>query len=146
MKGMLVIFLVLVVVIIGFDMIKMLWGWIFGVQFIRNFVVVFFGVVGGVVGLVVGGILFSLLGLFGVLIGCVVGGVLGGMIVFVVLGKIVGVLVEEDCVKILVMIQEQVIWFVGSFLLIGYEIENLNENLVCVIDQNVLEIIFVVGI
>ena len=51
-------------------------------------------------------------------------------------------LVEEDRVKILAMIQEQVTWLAGSFLLTGHEIENLNENLARVIDQNALEIIF----
>ncbi len=39
------------------------------------------------------------------------------------------------------MIQEQVTWLAGSFLLTGHEIENLNENLARVIDQNALEII-----
>ncbi|EEQ4303663.1 hypothetical protein ACVGIE_005101, partial [Escherichia coli] len=61
-------------------------------------------------------------------------------------GKIAGALVEEDRVKILAMIQEQVTWLAGSFLLTGHEIENLNENLARVIDQNALEIIFAAGI
>lgn len=60
--------------------------------------------------------------------------------------KIAGALVEEDRVKILAMIQEQVTWLAGSFLLTGHEIENLNENLARVIDQNALEIIFAAGI
>ncbi len=76
-----------------------------------------------------GGILFSPLGPFGALTGRVVGGVLGGMIASAVSGKIAGALVEEDRVKILAMIQEQVTWLAGSFLLTGHEIENLNENL-----------------
>ncbi|WP_250379530.1 hypothetical protein, partial [Escherichia coli] len=49
-------------------------------------------------------------------------------------------------VKILAMIQEQVTWLAGSFLLTGHEIENLNANLARVIDQNALEIIFAAGI
>ncbi|EIO7663999.1 hypothetical protein LQ906_005549, partial [Escherichia coli] len=48
--------------------------------------------------------------------------------------------------KILAMIQEQVTWLAGSFLLTGHEIENLNANLARVIDQNALEIIFAAGI
>ncbi len=44
------------------------------------------------------------------------------------------------------MIQEQVTWLAGSFLLTGHEIENLNANLARVIDQNALEIIFAAGI
>lgn len=83
---------------------------------------------------------------FGALTGRVVGGVLGGMIASAVSGKIAGALVEEDRVKILAMIQEQVTWLAGSFLLTGHEIENLNENLARVIDQNALEIIFAAGI
>ncbi|EYE16364.1 hypothetical protein AB97_5330, partial [Escherichia coli 1-110-08_S3_C1] len=75
-----------------------------------------------------------------------VGGVLGGMIASAVSGKIAGALVEEDRVKILAMIQEQVTWLAGSFLLTGHEIENLNANLARVIDQNALEIIFAAGI
>lgn len=66
------------------------------------------------------------------------------MIASAVSGKIAGALVEEDRVKILAMIQEQVTWLVSSFLLTGHEIENLNENLARVIDQNALEIIFAV--
>ncbi|EET0702433.1 hypothetical protein FM917_001349, partial [Escherichia coli] len=88
----------------------------------------------------------SPLGPFGALTGRVVGGVLGGMIASAVSGKIAGALVEEDRVKILAMIQEQVTWLAGSFLLTGHEIENLNENLARVIDQNALEIIFAAGI
>ncbi|EEW8596781.1 hypothetical protein D5R50_26060, partial [Escherichia coli] len=91
-------------------------------------------------------ILFSPLGPFGALTGRVVGGVLGGMVASAVSGKIAGALVEEDRVKILAMIQEQVTWLAGSFLLTGHEIENLNENLARVIDQNALEIIFAAGI
>lgn len=68
------------------------------------------------------------------------------MIASAVSGKIAGALVEEDRVKILAMIQEQVTWLAGSFLLTGHEIENLNENLARVIDQNALEIIFAAGI
>ncbi|WP_374734727.1 hypothetical protein, partial [Priestia megaterium] len=68
------------------------------------------------------------------------------MIASAVSGKIAGVLVEEDSVKILAMIQEQVTWLAGSFLLTGHEIENLNANLARVIDQNALEIIFAAGI
>lgn len=39
------------------------------------------------------------------------------MIASAVSGKIAGALVEEDRVKILAMIQEQVTWLAGSFLL-----------------------------
>ncbi len=63
------------------------------------------------------------------------------MIASAVSGKIAGALVEEDRVKILAMIQEQMTWLAGSFLLTGHEIENLNANLARVIDQNALEII-----
>lgn len=68
------------------------------------------------------------------------------MIASAVSGKIAGALVEADRVKILAMIQEQVTWLAGSFLLTGHEIENLNANLARVIDQNALEIIFAAGI
>ncbi|HAJ5078072.1 TPA: hypothetical protein ACNRZ4_005116, partial [Escherichia coli] len=146
MKGTLVTSLALVAVTTGPDMIKMLRGRISGAQFIRNLAVASSGVAGGAVGSVAGGILFSPLGPFGALTGRVVGGVLGGMIASAVSGKIAGVLVEEDRVKILAMIQEQVTWLAGSFLLTGHEIENLNENLARVIDQNALEIIFAAGI
>ncbi|HHY1961144.1 TPA: hypothetical protein ACV19V_004730, partial [Escherichia coli] len=121
-------------------------GRISGTQFIRNLAVASSGVAGGAVGSVAGGILFSPLGPFGALTGRVVGGVLGGMIASAVSGKIAGALVEEDRVKILAMIQEQVTWLAGSFLLTGHEIENLNANLARVIDQNALEIIFAAGI
>ncbi len=146
MKGTLVTSLALVAVTTGPDMIKMLRGRISGAQFIRNLAVASSGVAGGAVGSVAGGILFSPLGPFGALTGRVVGGVLGGMIASAVSGKIAGALVEEDRVKILAMIQEQVTWLAGSFLLTGHEIENLNENLARVIDQNALEIIFAAGI
>ncbi|EER1897409.1 GTPase family protein [Escherichia coli] len=146
MKGTLVTSLALVAVTTGPDMIKMLRGRISGTQFIRNLAVASSGVAGGAVGSVAGGILFSPLGPFGALTGRVVGGVLGGMIASAVSGKIAGALVEEDRVKILAMIQEQVTWLAGSFLLTGHEIENLNENLARVIDQNALEIIFAAGI
>ena len=59
------------------------------------------------------------------------------MIASAVSGKIAGALVEEDRVKILAMIQEQVTWLAGSFLLTDM-IENLNANLARVIDQNAL--------
>ena len=146
MKGTLVTSLALVAVTTGPDMIKMLRGRISGAQFIRNLAVASSGVAGGAVGSVAGGILFSPLGPFGALTGRVVGGVLGGMIASAVSGKIAGALVEEDRVKILAMIQEQVTWLAGSFLLTGHEIENLNANLARVIDQNALEIIFAAGI
>ncbi|EPB9958723.1 ESPR-type extended signal peptide-containing protein [Escherichia coli] len=146
MKGTLVTSLALVAVTTGPDMIKMLRGRISGTQFIRNLAVASSGVAGGAVGSVAGGILFSPLGPFGALTGRVVGGVLGGMIASAVSGKIAGALVEEDRVKILAMIQEQVTWLAGSFLLTGHEIENLNANLARVIDQNALEIIFAAGI
>ncbi|MEF8261839.1 ESPR-type extended signal peptide-containing protein [Escherichia coli] len=146
MKGTLVTSLALVAVTTGPDMIKMLRGRISGAQFIRNLAVASSGVAGGAVGSVAGGILFSPLGPFGALTGRVAGGVLGGMIASAVSGKIAGALVEEDRVKILAMIQEQVTWLAGSFLLTGHEIENLNENLARVIDQNALEIIFAAGI
>ena len=142
MKGTLVTSLALVAVTTGPDMIKMLRGRISGAQFIRNLAVASSGVAGGAVGSVAGGILFSPLGPFGALTGRVVGGVLGGMIA----SAVSGALVEEDRVKILAMIQEQVTWLAGSFLLTGHEIENLNENLARVIDQNALEIIFAAGI
>ena len=146
MKGSLVTSLALVAVTTGPDMIKMLRGRISGAQFIRNLAVASSCVAGGAVGSVAGGILFSPLGPFGALTGRVVGGVLGGMIASAVSGKIAGALVEEDRVKILAMIQEQVTWLAGSFLLTGHEIENLNANLARVIDQNALEIIFAAGI
>ena len=146
MKGTLVTSLALVAVTTGPDMIKMLRGRISGAQFIRNLAVASSCVAGGAVGSVAGGILFSPLGPFGALTGRVVGGVLGGMIASAVSGKIAGALVEEDRVKILAMIQEQMTWLAGSFLLTGHEIENLNANLARVIDQNALEIIFAAGI
>ncbi|EMY8354589.1 hypothetical protein ABCV40_005077, partial [Escherichia coli] len=146
MKGTLVTSLALVAVTTGPDMIKMLRGRISGAQFIRNLAVASSCVAGGAVGSVAGGILFSPLGPFGALTGRVVGGVLGGMIASAVSGKIAGALVKEDRVKILAMIQEQVTWLAGSFLLTGHEIENLNANLARVIDQNALEIIFAAGI
>lgn len=146
MKGTLVTSLALVAVTTGPDMIKMLRGRISGAQFIRNLAVASSGVAGGAVGSVAGGILFSPLGPFGALTGRVVGGVLGGMIASAVSGKIAGALVEEDRVKILAMIQEQVTWLAGSFLLTEHETENLNANLARVIDQNALEIIFAAGI
>ncbi|MCN5886454.1 hypothetical protein MLT63_24040, partial [Escherichia coli] len=146
MKGSLVTSLALVAVTTGPDMIKMLRGRISGAQFIRNLAVASSCVAGGAVRSVAGGILFSPLGPFGALTGRVVGGVLGGMIASAVSGKIAGALVEEDRVKILAMIQEQMTWLAGSFLQTGHEIENLNANLARVIDQNALEIIFAAGI
>lgn len=138
MKGSLVTSLALVAVTTGPDMIKMLRGRISGAQFIRNLAVASSCVAGGAVGSVAGGILFSPLGPFGALTGRVVGGVLGGMIASAVSA------IFPDTAE--AMIQEQMTWLAGSFLLTGHEIENLNANLARVIDQNALEIIFAAGI
>jgi CRISPR/Cas system-associated endoribonuclease Cas2 len=56
--------------------------------------------------------------------------------------KIAGALVEDDRVKVLALIQEQVTWLATSFMLTEHELENLNANLARVIDQKTLEVIF----
>ena len=97
---------------------------------------------GGAIGSIAGGMMLSPLGPFGALAGRAAGGLLGGMIATVISKKIAGALVEDDRVKVLALIQEQVTWLATSFMLTEHELENLNANLARVIDQKTLEVIF----
>ncbi len=70
------------------------------------------------------------------------GSLLGGMIATAISKKIASALVEDDRVKVLTLIQEQVTWLATSFILTEHELENLNANLAAVLDPKTLEIIF----
>ncbi|MGK1705905.1 hypothetical protein ACR934_15390, partial [Klebsiella pneumoniae] len=142
MRGTLVTSFALVAVTTGPDMIKMVRGRISGAQFIKNLAVTSSGVAGGAIGSIAGGMMLSPLGPFGALAGRAAGGLLGGMIATAISKKIAGALVEDDRVKVLALIQEQVTWLATSFMLTEHELENLNANLARVIDQKTLEVIF----
>ncbi|HCA7079734.1 MULTISPECIES: hypothetical protein [Enterobacteriaceae] len=142
MRGTLVTSFALVAVTTGPDMIKMVRGRISGAQFIKNLAVTSSGVAGGAIGSIAGGMMLSPLGPFGALAGRAAGGLLGGMIATAISKKIAGALVEDDRVKVLALIQEQVTWLATSFMLTEHELENLNANLATVIDQKTLEVIF----
>lgn len=142
MRGTLVTSFALVAVTTGPDMIKMVRGRISGAQFIKNLAVTSSGVAGGAIGSIAGGVMLSPLGPFGALAGRAAGGLLGGMIAAAISRKIAGALIEDDRVKVLELIQEQVAWLAASFLLTEHELENLNANLASVLNQKTLEIIF----
>lgn len=142
MRGTLVTSFALVAVTTGPDMIKMIRGHISGAQFIKNLAVTSSGVAGGAIGSIAGGVMLSPLGPFGALAGRAAGGLLGGMIATAISRKIAGALVEDDRVKVLTLIQEQVTWLVTNLMLTEHELANLNANLATVIDQKTLEIIF----
>ena len=142
MRGTLITSFALVAVTTGPDMIKMIRGHISGAQFIKNLAVTSSGVAGGAIGSIAGGVMLSPLGPFGALAGRAAGGLLGGMIATAISRKIAGALVEDDRVKVLTLIQEQVTWLVTNLMLTEHELANLNANLATVIDQKTLEIIF----
>ncbi|WON77402.1 hypothetical protein [Serratia sp. UGAL515B_01] len=142
MRGTLVTSFALVAVTTGPDMIKMLRGRISGAQFIKNLAVASSGVAGGAIGSIAGGVMLSPLGPLGALAGRAAGGLLGGMITATISRKIAGALVEDDQLKVLTLIQEQVTWLATSFLLTENELENLNANLASVLTPKTLEIIF----
>lgn len=142
MRGTLVTSFALVAVTTGPDMIKMVRGRISGAQFVKNLAVTSSGVAGGTIGSIAGGVMLSPLGPFGALAGRAVGGLLGGMIATAISRKIAGAWVEDDRVKVLTLVQEQVTWLATSLMLTEHELENLNANLASVIDQKTLEIIF----
>lgn len=142
MRGTLVTSFALVAVTTGPDMIKMIQGRISGAQFIKNLAVTSSGVAGGAIGSIAGGMMFSPLGPFGALAGRAAGGLLGGLIATAISKKIAGALVEDDRIKVLALIQEQVTWLATSFMLTEHELENLNTNLATIIDSKALEVIF----
>lgn len=142
MRGTLVTSFALVAVTTGPDMIKMVRGRISGAQFVKNLAVTSSGVAGSAIGSIAGGVMLSPLGPFGALAGRAAGGLLGGMIATAVSRKIAGALVEDERVKVLALVQEQVAWLATSLMLTEHELENLNANLASVIDQKTLEIIF----
>lgn len=141
-RGTLVTSFALVAMTTGPDMIKMVRGRISGAQFIKNLAVTSSGIAGGAIGSIAGGVILSPLGPFGALAGRAAGGLLGGMITATISRKIAGALVEDDRVKVLTLIQEQVTWLATSFLLTEHELENLNANLASVLTPKTLEIIF----
>ncbi len=142
MRGTLVTSFALVAITTGPDMIKMVRGHISGAQFIKNLAITTSSVAGSVVGSIAGGVILSPLGPFGALAGRAAGGMIGGFAAAQLSKMITGSLIEDDKVKTLEIVQDQVTWLATTFLLNEYEIENLNDNLARVLDQKMLEVIY----
>ncbi|QZA78132.1 hypothetical protein K4H28_01465 [Deefgea tanakiae] len=142
LRGTIITSIAVIAVTTGPDLIKMARGHISNAQFIKNLTVTTSSVTGGVVGSMAGGALGASLGPMGIMFGRFAGGMLGGMIAATISNKILGELIEDDRVKMLAIIQEQMEYHVRIFILNEKEIACLVENMGKLLTKKALELLY----
>lgn len=141
LRGTLITSIVLIAVTTGPDMVKMVRGRISKAQFVKNLAVVSSGIAGGTIGSIAGGIVFTPLGPIAAMLGRAAGGIIGGVVSSVIANKIAGNFMEEDRVRMLKLVQNQLEYLAVSFMLSKEELQNLNRNLEHILEPKTLEII-----
>jgi uncharacterized protein YcfJ len=142
LRGTIITSIAVIAVTTGPDLLKMARGHISNAQFIKNLTVTTSSVTGGVVGSMAGGALGASLGPMGIMFGRFAGGMLGGMIAATISNKIMGELIEDDRVKMLAIIQDQMEYHVRIFILNEKEIACLVENMGKLLTKKALELLY----
>lgn len=141
LRGTLITSIVLIAITTGPDLVKMIRGRISKAQFVKNLTVVSSGIAGGTIGSIAGGIAFSPFGPISAMLGRAAGGIIGGVISSLIANKITSKFIEDDRVRILKLVQQQLEYLAVSFMLTKDEMINLNRNLEQILQPKTLEII-----